>query len=212
MSEKAIAIEQVRAFFGNPSPKEEAMFQAVVDIIKERKNIAVVKVSDITTRAGVGKGTAYEYFTSKEEIVIKALLFETFKCMKVVELILKSEKNFKEKFYWLIEYLDANAEMVRMLNELLHVPELANLEAGTEEQFSYAKKYVDSVADYYLECGVREGIISEQDVVLRRNFLYSQVLGYMVLLLTDFHEKGTNPEQAKEFAYRTMVRGLTNLN
>ena len=53
----------------NPPEKVLAMYRAVVDLINEGNDIKVLKVSDITGCAGIGKGTAYEYFSSKEEII-----------------------------------------------------------------------------------------------------------------------------------------------
>ena len=57
------------------SEKELALFQAVIDLIEEDADIHSIKVSDITNRAGIGKGTAYEYFSSKEEMVAKAIIW-----------------------------------------------------------------------------------------------------------------------------------------
>ena len=43
------------------------MYEAVISLIEEGKDINSIKVVDITSRAGIGKGTAYEYFKSNEE-------------------------------------------------------------------------------------------------------------------------------------------------
>lgn len=59
----------------NPPEKVLAMYRAVVDLINEGSDIKALKVSDITGRAGIGKGTAYEYFSSKEEIISSSVLY-----------------------------------------------------------------------------------------------------------------------------------------
>ena len=64
------------------SEKELALFQAVIDLIEEDADIHSIKVSDITNRAGIGKGTAYEYFSSKEEMVAKASSGPGRKCFR----------------------------------------------------------------------------------------------------------------------------------
>ena len=43
-----------------------AMYRAVRELLEEGVNPEQIKVSDVTGRAGIGKGTAYEYFRSKE--------------------------------------------------------------------------------------------------------------------------------------------------
>ena len=60
--------------FAEPPEKARRMFQAVIELIQDNADLSTIKVSDITTRAGIGKGTAYEYFSSKEEILTLALL------------------------------------------------------------------------------------------------------------------------------------------
>ena len=51
----------------NPPDKMRLMFEAVSELIRQQRDISTIKVQDITTEAGIGKGTAYEYFSSKEE-------------------------------------------------------------------------------------------------------------------------------------------------
>ena len=56
-------------------PKVLAIYEAVVRLLKEGRDINTLKVADIAKEAGIGKGTAYEYFNSKEEILAKSLIF-----------------------------------------------------------------------------------------------------------------------------------------
>ena len=51
------------------SPKVKALYEAVEELIFENIEVKGIKVSDITERAGIGKGTAYEYFRSEERRV-----------------------------------------------------------------------------------------------------------------------------------------------
>ena len=50
------------------------MYKAVLQFMEEGADVANIRVSSITERAGIGKGTAYEYFDTKEEIVVCAIL------------------------------------------------------------------------------------------------------------------------------------------
>lgn len=56
-------------------PKVKALYEAVEELIFENIDVKEIKVSDITSRAGIGKGTAYEYFKNKEEIISSALIY-----------------------------------------------------------------------------------------------------------------------------------------
>ena len=61
----------------NLSEKQILIYKAIVDLINEGADVSGMKVGEITARAGIGKGTAYEYFSSKEEMVIEALEYNT---------------------------------------------------------------------------------------------------------------------------------------
>ena len=75
-------------YFDGIADKEMLMYKAVIEMIQADYDINSIKVSDITSRAGIGKGTAYEYFSSKEEIIVKALLYDTYRHIKNVENIM----------------------------------------------------------------------------------------------------------------------------
>ena len=60
--EKGIVIDTEK--LKNPPKKMRLMFEAVCGLVKEKKDIRALKVQDITEKAGIGKGTAYEYFSS----------------------------------------------------------------------------------------------------------------------------------------------------
>lgn len=49
--------------------RETAIYQAALGLIAQGASPAAMKVQDIAQAAGIGKGTVYEYFTSKEEIL-----------------------------------------------------------------------------------------------------------------------------------------------
>lgn len=51
------------------SPKEVAVFRAVLTLAGRGVNLTEVKMQQIADAAGMGKGTLYEYFTSKEQLL-----------------------------------------------------------------------------------------------------------------------------------------------
>ena len=83
----------------DPSQKVLAMYQAVIEFINEGCDINTLKVADITGRAGIGKGTAYEYFSSKEEIISSAILYYVKVCFEKLQVISTDNRTF-QKWYW----------------------------------------------------------------------------------------------------------------
>lgn len=57
------------------SEKQILIFDGVMTLLREGRLVHELKVADITESAGIGKSTAYEYFTSKEEIIREALAY-----------------------------------------------------------------------------------------------------------------------------------------
>lgn len=55
--------------------KKTLIYNAVLDLIKENGLSSGLKVSDIANKAGIGKGTVYEYFSNKEEIIIDSIIY-----------------------------------------------------------------------------------------------------------------------------------------
>lgn len=48
-------------------PKVKAIYRAVFELFEEGADLNSLTVSEITKKAGIGKGTAYEYFPIKKK-------------------------------------------------------------------------------------------------------------------------------------------------
>lgn len=57
-------------------PKVEAIYQAVFRLFAKGADLNNLTVSEITAEAGIGKGTAYEYFANKEEMIAGAIHYK----------------------------------------------------------------------------------------------------------------------------------------
>jgi len=57
------------------APKVKATYQAVIQLFMEGADLNNLTVAEITGKAGIGKGTAYEYFPNKEEMIAGALFY-----------------------------------------------------------------------------------------------------------------------------------------
>lgn len=89
-------------------PKMKKMFEAITALILEGADINTMKVSDITARAAIGKGTAYEYFKSKDELIVKAVLYELETLLQEVEDSIKACRSFRERYICILNWLEEN--------------------------------------------------------------------------------------------------------
>ena len=86
--------------------KVRLLYEAVLAMVTDGWDINRMKVSDITAQAGIGKGTAYEYFSSKEEIIANAILYDVETRLAHVLEITWGEGDFTEKFAQILAYME----------------------------------------------------------------------------------------------------------
>lgn len=110
-------------------PKALALYQAVLELLDEGRDIYSIKVSDITKQAGIGKGTAYEYFKSKEELIACALLNDVEEKMLAEKENLDRLPSFEEKisyaFDWILRHFREQKSFTRLLRLTTHPCEVS---------------------------------------------------------------------------------------
>lgn len=208
-------MEKEKSFSDLPK-KMLLMYEAVIGMIGEGMDVNKIKVSDITARAGIGKGTAYEYFSSKEEIIAGAILYDV-EC-KSAELahIVEADGSFREKFEKILDY------MTEVFREKETFCLLVRIGTGSYEiseplQREYLKmkrkmgcRVVEDIAESLMRQGVLEGVIKEQNPYLQRMAFVAQMIAFASLLVAK--AKGTefpvSDEQGKEFVYGALVKSL----
>lgn len=77
-----------------PKTKENDILSAAIEVFHE-KGFSNTSIQDIANRAGIGKGTIYEYFKSKEELFINSIKFDI---MSIVSRI-KASNSAEDEFF-----------------------------------------------------------------------------------------------------------------
>lgn len=86
--------------------KVRLLYQGVIELILEGVDVRTLKVSDITQKAGIGKGTAYDYFDTREEIIVSAILHVMICIQEEVEEELARRSSFFDQIEYLLEVLE----------------------------------------------------------------------------------------------------------
>lgn len=97
------------------------MYRAVVRLIAEGAEPAKLRVSTITEEAEIGKGTAYEYFDSKEEIVVCAVAHQMQTMMAALEKELLRRSGFREQLEYLLDEISTQEEQNNCFFRLVHL-------------------------------------------------------------------------------------------
>lgn len=194
------------------SPKVLAMYEAVNELMEEGRDIYSMKISEITARAGIGKGTAYEYFSTKEELLGKAIFYQLHQgVLHMTEKALK-QGSFREQIYAVLEDVEQNYSKRRILLRYLCYYMLAFCRQNDTEKECFGIAKTGRVAEV-IRCmklqAETEGLIRKLPEFLVAEVLMTQFAGFCLYLGQKSGEgKMIEAEQMKEFVYGSIVRAL----
>ncbi len=78
--------------------KKELIYEATLSLIADNYQLTQIKVGDIAKKANIGKGTIYEYFNSKEEVISEAIAYMIKGWVQDLEDILDENESFERSF------------------------------------------------------------------------------------------------------------------
>lgn len=106
---------------GQIPPKVLKLYKAVNQLLEEGADPGSLRVSTITDRAGIGKGTAYEYFDSRDEIVIYAVVYQMQMAMMELEKGLQERKTFRDQINFLLDEVSAQERQQNSFLKQIHI-------------------------------------------------------------------------------------------
>lgn len=196
-----------------PPEKVKLMYQAVSELLREGREIGELKVQEITGRAGIGKGTAYEYFSSKEALVAHALAYEYSRKIAELARIAFEPERFQQRFYVILDWIETNREYhqflsasVRDLFGYARCPEQQEPDDFSRRGTAYFYRKISELMEY----GYAQGIYTEQNPAKRVLAFMSACMEYAFAASgRDKHLlMGLEKEELREFIYRSMLAAL----
>ncbi|MDD7023869.1 MAG: helix-turn-helix domain containing protein [Oscillospiraceae bacterium] len=177
--------------------KVEWMFQAVIDMISEDYDISTIKVADITRRAGIGKGTAYEYFQSKEELIGEALDWNFHRQMRELCQAVDKAQSFREKVYTVLDWMGCKVpskktfmEVITMISGRCHVNKGVSCRL---KEGGYGTLICEALG-MITEAGICEGIIrKELSEYQRQTGMLSQLFMFFLYI-----QRQTRPQEEQK--------------
>lgn len=170
--------------------KKQEIIQAALQVFS-RYGFAKTKMIDVANAAGIGKGTIYEYFRSKEEIFAESFLYMMKKSDIMLEEALSKTDNPEQKLraivdIWLIHFLeeagdfmaimmDFWAEGIRTKNEkILQIIDLKGL-------YHQYRQLIDDV----LQEGVQRSVFREINTMTFSSVMIAALDGLMLQWILD---------------------------
>lgn len=191
-------------------PKEKAVYKAVLELFEEGADINNLTVSEITGRAGIGKGTAYEYFSGKEEMIAKAFFYngELF-CSQLYEGVCK-KRNLSDKVDFVLLEMENQIVRTDCIFRLLHMLSENSSVSRWIRELLKQKKVSEEVPAAGLirqilcdELGDRE-MPSEENMTYLVFSIYSRVFCYGMLLKAELYKK----KEQREAVRRLISQGI----
>lgn len=193
--------------------KELAIFNGVIDLINRGANIYSVTVSEIAKASGVGKGTIYEYFSSKEEVISKAILYKMRKETDYAIARVESKTNFKDKYYEalkiIVENFDNKFSTINLLLSTGNFNELYEYMIDEKHLIAAYTSRIESIIDRLLLMGYEEGIITiEESQYYKRMVIISSIAGFINYINNRERYLDIDTQKAMDLCYKMVIKAL----
>ena len=198
--------------------KELLIFEAFKKIIIDNSNIESIKVSDIAKGAGIGKGTVYEYFKSKDEIIARSIIYNfKIEIKNTIETI-KNVSSFKDQCDHLFHYSINSGKFIfpslRILYNHVVPTELNSIILEVFEEILDLKSQLYNLLDLVINTGISENIINKDlDRDYQRYVLISSSMGILNRINASYFQQINLSEDKtidtqKKFAYTMILKSL----
>jgi AcrR family transcriptional regulator len=187
--------------------KEIALFGAIDQLLSQGCKTYELKIGEIAAMAGIGKGTAYEYFPSKESLIRAAILYHICREYQRIAELVESDLPFRQAF---TAGLDLVGVMMRgrlpslmALGYALDQGSMPDLKAEDDALCQDIMQQADQLIDRFMERGVREGLIGAGTTVALRRFVLRGVVAAAVQM-----QQTDDRDTVYGFAWSTLQRAL----
>lgn len=165
-------------------PKKQLIISALHDLIAEGCSLESVTVSQIAVKAGIGKGTIYEYFSCKEDIFKEAVITASIFHLNNMFSILESGESYKNTLIKMAEYILKIINKNKVFFEFV----LKDFDGGNELHFcdigrNFISTYKDDISrlvNNLIQKGIDEEIISSMPDRNKIEFASFSALSYLI--------------------------------
>lgn len=181
--------------------RREEIAQAVMPVLLE-KGFQETSVREIADAAGIGKSTLYDYFKTKEDILIyateKEVAFMTRRAQEIAQQPASVIEKLRQVMQMHLDYLVQNKEHYLKLTV-----ELQRLSLESQRRIQ-VKRYVyqDLLRDLIAQ-GVREGVFRPVEPMLAARVIFSAL---MPIVFTS--RPSGKPQEMMEEAFEMLLRGI----
>ncbi|MBR1931285.1 MAG: TetR/AcrR family transcriptional regulator [Lachnospiraceae bacterium] len=190
------------------------LYEAVAHLIAEDVDMNSISVATITEKAGIGKGTAYEYFDSKDDILVCAIIFYVQQLYEKVEGLLTSEVTFAGRMKLLLDEMEKGQGCDRCCSGTRYVhiitdrSGISRLVAQKMQEEPLRDYLPDAVCERILREGIARGEVRE-DLPMEYMIctLFSKFMAYL-MCVNSVGSLKMYPEKVRPYLYRSILKEL----
>lgn len=178
----------------------------------EGADLTDITVFNITNRAGIGKGTAYDYFDSKEELIACAIVYLTRRMTERLLAELGEKGSFENQIICLFAWIDDRIGEQKCFTRFMH---LMSDHSGISQMLHHKIEtgkiempFPIVLFQRMLEKAVREGEVrTDLPMEYMVYTVYSRLVSYVTFL--HIEEQGKEKHgKMKELVYQSIIREL----
>ena len=193
--------------------KVEKLYDAVIHLMEEGKNLSSLTVAEITEKAGIGKGTAYEYFRSKEEMIARAILYGILRSFEEIEHRIGRLSSFEAKYVEVLNWLEEIFQEKGSLAVLCQVSRDSMQISGALKQEAIDVGYSPEMIFNHMDCLLYDEkgqnlVDSSLSVEMQKCTIFSSFVNFWVYINRnpEVHEK--EMESYKRYLYCCLINSL----
>ena len=193
--------------------KVEKLYDAVIHLMEEGKNLSSLTVAEITEKAGIGKGTAYEYFRSKEEMIARAILYGILRSFEEIEHRIGRLSSFEAKYVEVLNWLEEIFQEKGSLAVLCQVSRDSMQISGALKQEAIDVGYSPEMIFNHMDCLLYDEkgqnlVDSSLSVEMQKCTIFSSFVNFWVYINRnpEVHEK--EMESYKRYLYSCLINSL----
>lgn len=193
-------------------PKVRQIYLAVIRLFEDGADAGGIRVSTITEMAGIGKGTAYEYFDTKEEMVACALVYQIQCIFDWLGNALEEKKNFREQLDFLLDEMEVQEERRNCFLRLVHMmtdqSEVNRIIREKMTRKEFADYLPTSVFGKMVARGVERGDLrGDLPIDYLVYCVFSHLLSYLLAITTEDFFK-VEPSKMRPLVYRGIINEI----
>ena len=193
-------------------PKVKAMYEAVLSLFSSGRELSTLTVSEITAKAGIGKGTAYEYFSTKEEMIVGAIQYEAERHISIIFEFIQNGQSFQEIIFQGLDMLEENHERYGgfvMLEKIIRDSTMTG--SGLLDELERRKEDCGSakrLTEKLFRLAADKGLIKEGDAFQVWSAILSQFAVYAFYLTHQELTAGIGRGEVRQLVYKNIIKLL----